>query len=244
MSEDRTLLGEAAGDCLKAIYKLQVQESPVATSALAARLGVTEPTVTAMVKRLAKMGLVFHTPYRGVQLTSSGEKVALEIIRHHRLLELYLVEALGLSWDKVHAEADRLEHLLSEEVEERMDAALGHPTIDPHGDPIPTRDGQIDQAAYRSLADLEPGETATVRRVPDDDPKLLQYLAELGLVPNARIQLLDKAPFRGPLTLWVGENQRVVGRELAWAIRVAPLTPEGDLRNRSSRPSHRSGEAQ
>ncbi len=228
MSRDPLLIGEAAGDCLKAIYKLQSVESPVATSSLAGQLGVTEPTATAMIKRLARLGLVSHTPYHGVELTGPGEKVALEILRHHRLLESYLVEALGLGWDRVHAEAERLEHLISEEVEERIDEVLGHPTADPHGDPIPTRDGRIEEPGDRCLADLEPGEVATVRRVPNENSELLQYLASIGLVPNAQVEMLEKVPFGGPLTLRVGGSHQAIGRDLASAIRIGPLQPSAE----------------
>ncbi len=221
MSRIRTTLGEAAEDGLKAIYTLQAVQSPVSTSALAAELGVAEPTVTAMVKRLAKLGLLDHTPYYGVVLTPAGEKVALEVVRHHRLLELYLVEALGLGWEKVHAEADRLEHSISEELEDRMDAVLGHPISDPHGHPIPAKNGDVVEARHASLLDLEAGVPATVRQVPDRDPDLLQYLAELGLVPNAEVKVVEKAPFGGPLTLDVDGSRQAVGTELARVIRVS-----------------------
>jgi DtxR family Mn-dependent transcriptional regulator len=220
MTEHRPLLGEAGEDCLKAIYKLQANQGRAATSALAVRLGIADPTVTAMVKRLARLGLVSHTPYRGVELTPAGERIALEIIRHHRLVELYLAEALGLSWDKVDAEAERLEHHVSDELEDRMDAVLGHPTVDPHGDPIPTKDGRMDRTTYDRLVDLPPGDAATIRRVPDGDPSLLQYLAELGLVPGARVEVIEKSPFDGPLTLRVGRRRHSIGRQLAETVLV------------------------
>jgi DtxR family transcriptional regulator, Mn-dependent transcriptional regulator len=219
----RNGLGEAAEDGLKAVYKLRNSGERVSTSALAAQLAVSEPTATAMIKRLARLGLLRHTPYHGVELTDAGEKIALEIIRHHRLLELYLVEALGISWDRVHAEAERLEHVISDDLEDRMDAILGHPVRDPHGDPIPTKDGWIDQSLMASLVDLEPGEKGVIRLVPDGNPQLLRYLAELGLVPNVRVELLEKAPFGGPIVLKVGEEQRIVGREVASAIRVGDV---------------------
>lgn len=215
------VLGEAAEDCLKNVFELQRIEGRASTSALAARLGVSEPTITAMVKRLSRMGLLDYTPYHGVKLSPTGEKLALTIIRHHRLVELYLVEALGLSWEKVHAEADRLEHTISEEVGERMDAALGRPTSDPHGHPIPSRDGEVEDAPHTSLLDLDAGASATVRQVPDHDPELLQYLAELGLVPNAAVRVVDKAPFGGPLTLQLGDKRQTVGSELARVVQVS-----------------------
>ncbi|MBI2939389.1 MAG: metal-dependent transcriptional regulator [Chloroflexi bacterium] len=213
---------QAAGDYLKVIYKLQSGEQRATTSAIAERLGVVPASVTNMVKQLSQMNLVEHTPYRGVELTPLGRKVALEVIRHHRLIELYLTEVLGFSWDKVDAEAERLEHVISEELEDRMADALGHPTHDPHGDPIPTKEGDIDTAIHDALADLEPGQSAVVQRVSDADPDLLRYLASLGLVPRATVEMLDKAPFGGPLTIRVGGTQHAVGRELASSIRVRP----------------------
>ena len=203
-------------------------EERASTSALAARLGVSEPTVTAMAKRLARLGLLQHTPYYGVSLTPAGEKAALEIIRHHRLLELYLVEALGLSWEKVHAEAEKLEHSLSDELEDRMDAVLGHPTSDPHGHPIPSRDGSISQAPHASLLELAPGALAVVQQVPDRDPDLLRYLGELGLVPRAEVRVIDKAPFGGPLTLEVRGRRRSVGSQLAGLVQVSRPEPAAD----------------
>jgi DtxR family Mn-dependent transcriptional regulator len=181
---------------------------------------VSEPTVTATVKRLARLGLLEHIPYRGVRLAPDGEKIALEVIRHHRLLELYLVQALGLSWDQVHEEADRLEHTISELVEDRMDEVLGHPSSDPHGHPIPNRNGDMDPVPERSLLDLDVGESATVRRVPDRDPALLQYLDELGIVPEAAVTSLGVAPFGGPVAVRVGGKEQALGRETAGAIRV------------------------
>ncbi len=224
-------LGEAAEDGLKAIFKLQSSDRRASTSALAAELRVTEPTVTAMIKRLARLGLLHYAPYHGVELTPAGERLALEIVRHHRLLELYLVEALGLTWDKVHAEADRLEHVMSDELEDRMDLVLGFPSRDPHGDPIPTKDGRLDQLPATSILDMEPGDRAAVASVPDGDPGLLQYLAGQGLVPGAEVVLLEKAPFGGPVILRVGEEGRAVGRDLAGAIRIGPAArpaPEGE----------------
>lgn len=215
------VLGEAAEDCLKTVFELQRTEGRASTSALASRLGVSEPTVTAMIKRLARMGLLDHTLYYGVKLTPAGEKLALVIVRHHRLVELYLVESLGLSWEKVHAEAEKLEHMISDEVGDRMDAVLGRPTYDPHGHPIPSRDGEVEEATHISLLDLEIGALVTVHQVPDHDPALLRYLAELGLVPNAAVQVVDKAPFGGPLTLQLGDKLQTVGSELARVVQVS-----------------------
>lgn len=218
-------LGEAAEDGLKAVYKLRGVRGPVSTSALAASLGVTEPTATAMIKRLARLGLLVHTPYHGVDLTPSGEAIALEIIRHHRLLEAYLVRSLGLNWAAVHAEAERLEHVISEEMEDRMDAALGHPVEDPHGDPIPTREGHMDALPDTTLAHLEPGERAEIRSVPDGDPELLHHLADLGLVPGVSVDVLDKAPFRGPIVVAINGKHRAIGVDLAAVIRVDGSRP-------------------
>lgn len=210
-------------DYLKAIYELNDGRAgqPVPAAALIERLGAAPATVTETVKRLAAVGLVNHAPYRGVTLTPAGEKAALEVIRHHRLLEQYLAEALGLPWDQVHAEADRLEHVLSETLEARIAAALGHPTIDPHGDPIPAADLSVTEASRDRLSELSPGAAATVTRVGDQEPAKLRYLAELGLVPGAAVTMLDRAPFDGPVRLRVGAQERTIGSDLARTIFVA-----------------------
>jgi DtxR family transcriptional regulator, Mn-dependent transcriptional regulator len=200
---------DAVQDYLREIYNLQAGGVRVKTSTLARRMGVAPPSATAMMKKLAALGLADHQPYRGVHLTPSGERVALEVIRHHRLLELYLVKTLELGLDAVHAEADRLEHALSETLEARIDAALGAPTQDPHGDPIPDMKLRMVRSQTRALTALEPGEQATVARVPDGDGELLRYLATLGLVPGQRVELLQAAPFGGPLTI------RANGRDVA-----------------------------
>ena len=208
-------------DYVKEIYKLRLEGKRATTSAIAARLGVRPPSVTAMVKRLSALGLAEHAPYRGVELTPAGERVALEIIRHHRLLELYLAQALGLSLDEVHSEADRLEHALSEELEARIDRSLGYPTHDPHGDPIPNAKLRMARASLRTLASLEPGDEATIRRVPDGDDELLRYLAKLALVPGKKVKLSRAEPFGGPLTVRVGKSEHAISRELAAGIGVA-----------------------
>ncbi len=176
----------AVQDYLKAIYALESEGQRVTTSALARRMGVSAPSTTAMTKRLAELGLVERLPYRGVALTDAGRRGALEVLRHHRLLERYLVDRLGLSLDEVHAEAELLEHALSEELEARIDAELGFPTHDPHGDPIPDRNLRVVRGADRTLLDLEPGTRASISRVPDGDSALLRYLGELGIVPGSR----------------------------------------------------------
>jgi DtxR family transcriptional regulator, Mn-dependent transcriptional regulator len=214
-------LTDASQDYLKEIYKLRMEGRRATTSAIAERLGVRPPSVTAMLKRLATLGLAKHAPYRGVELTPAGDRVALEVIRHHRLLEQYLAQALGLSLDEVHSEADRLEHALSEELEARIDRSLGYPTHDPHGDPIPNARLHMDRASLRTLASLEPGDEATIRRVPDGDDELLRYLAKLALVPGNKVKLRRAEPFGGPLTVHVGKSEHAISRELAAGIGVA-----------------------
>jgi len=211
---------ESVQDYLKAIWKLE-RDGPATTSALAAELGVTPASATAMVKKLAGLGLVEHERYRGVRLTPSGERAALEVIRHHRLLELYLMKALGLGLDEVHAEAERLEHHLSEDLESRIDAALGHPTHDPHGDPIPTAELELVADDSRWLTEVADGTEAVVSRVPDGDPELLRYLASLGIVPDQPIVLVGRAPFDGPVTIEIGGARHAIGLGVAVQIRVS-----------------------
>jgi DtxR family Mn-dependent transcriptional regulator len=214
-------LSAATQDYLKEIHKLRLEGRKATTSAIAERLGVRPPSATAMVKKLAALGLAEHAPYRGVELTPAGEQVALEVIRHHRLLEQYLAQALGLPLDEVHVEADRLEHVLSEELEARIDRSLGYPTHDPHGDPIPDRKLKLDRSKLRTLASLEPGDEATIRRVPSNDDELLRYLKTLALVPGRKVKLRSAAPFGGPLTVRVGKSEHAISRELAAGIGVA-----------------------
>ena len=211
----------AAQDYLKAIYGLESAGERVTTSALAARMGVSAPSATAMTKRLAELGLVERAAYKGVALTDEGRRSALEVLRHHRLLELYLANRLGLSLDEVHAEADRLEHALSEELEAKIDEELGFPTHDPHGDPIPDRELRLVAGGERTLADLEPGERGSVSRVPDRDPSLLRYLAELGLVPGSDVEVVSRAPFAGPVTVRTTTGSHAISRELADRIGAA-----------------------
>jgi DtxR family Mn-dependent transcriptional regulator len=213
------MLGEAAQDYLKAIWKLG-QGGRATTSAIADELGVSPASATGMLKRLASLGLVEHERYHGASLTLAGERVALEVVRHHRLLELYLMEALGLGWDEVHAEADRLEHHLSEEVEARIDAALGFPKRDPHGDPIPSAELELVTDPARTLGDLRRGDEAVILCVPDSDPALLRYLAELGLFPERHVVIVERAPFGGPLTVEVEGAQHAIAIELADRIAV------------------------
>jgi DtxR family Mn-dependent transcriptional regulator len=214
-------LSEAIQDYLKEIYKLQAAGSRATTSAIAKQMAVAPSSVTSMLKKLAALGLVDHAPYRGVTLTDAGREIALEVIRHHRLLEQYLAQTLGLGIDAVHAEADRLEHVLSDELEARIDKVLGYPTHDPHGDPIPDAGLVYDQTELRPLDALEPGERATVRRVPDGDAALLRYLEKLTLVPGRLVEMRSSAPFGGPLTVSVGGSEHAISRELACQIGVA-----------------------
>jgi DtxR family Mn-dependent transcriptional regulator len=217
-SED---LSNAIQDYLKEIYKLQSAGERATTTAIARRLGVAPSSATAMLKKLAVLRLVEHAPYKGATLTPAGERIALEVIRHHRLLEQYLAETLGLSIDAVHDEADRLEHVLSDELERRIDEALGFPTHDPHGDPIPDAELNLERSTLRSLAALEPGEEATIRRVPSDDAEVLRYLATLALVPGGRVTMGRSEPFGGPLTVTVAGAEHAISRELADQIGVA-----------------------
>lgn len=211
----------AIEDYLKAIYTLQQQGDEVTTSLLGEQLGGFKPgSVTGMIKRLAEMNLVTHTPYQGVHLTASGEKIALEVIRHHRLIELYLVEALGYSWDEVHEEAECLEHHISEKLEARIAAHLGQPDFDPHGDPIPTLDGAIPSSHDMRLSDLPVGGNARIVRVGDQDAARLRYLAELGIVPGVRVDVAYSAPFDGPLSIRVGDTTQTLDRRLARTIFV------------------------
>ena len=211
----------AIEDYAKAIYALERRASePVTTNALAERLGVTPGSASAMVKRLGELGLVEHRPYHGVSLTDAGRRVALEVMRHHRLLELYLVESLGVPWDRVHEEAEVLEHVLSEELEELIATKLGNPTVDPHGDPIPSRELTIEEGVSERLQALEPGACGTFTRISDSDPEMLRWLADRGIAPGDELEVIDKQPFGGPLFVRFGDDVHVLGGALARAMRV------------------------
>ncbi len=207
-------------DYAKAIYALETDEGSASTTALAERLNVRPASVSGMLRKLDALGLVVHAPYRGVSLTERGRAVALEVIRHHRLLELFLVESLGMGWDEVHAEAERLEHVLSEELEALIAAKLGNPTLDPHGDPIPSPQLTIADDESRSLYTLEPGEQAVFVRVSDADPEMLRFLSERGIAPGARLEAIERQPFDGPLYVRAGDEVHVLGAQLARAMRV------------------------
>lgn len=212
---------EAVENYAKAIYALEQRTGePVTTNDLADRMDVTPASASSMVRKLADSGLVEHLPYHGVQLTENGRLLALEVLRHHRLLELYLVEHLGVPWDRVHEEAEALEHVLSEDLEARIAAKLGNPTRDPHGDPIPTADLVIDETGAGSLADLAVGDGGRFVRVSDSDPEMLRYLSERGIDIGDDLEVLDRQPFAGPLTVRFGDALHVLGGDLAAAMRV------------------------
>jgi DtxR family Mn-dependent transcriptional regulator len=210
-------------DYLKAIFKLREQnnQGSVSTSALADYMKVAPASVTNMCKKLADLNLLTYEPYQGVKFTASGEKLALEVVRHHRLLELYLAEALGVPWDQVHEEAEKLEHVISEDLEERMAAVLGDPQFDPHGAPIPSKNGEIIHTESGRLIDMELGDNLVVVEVDDDDPELLRHLGDKGLYPGTKIQLLAHAPFEGPLTLEVEGERQDLSYQVAKTILVA-----------------------
>ncbi len=214
-------LSEAIEDYAKAIYALARRgEGTVTTNALAERLGVSAGSVSAMIKRLAERGLAEHQPYRGAQLTAEGERVALSVMRHHRLLELYLAEHLGVPWDRVHEEAEALEHVISEDLEARIAAKLGHPTHDPHGDPIPDANLVIDEGDTCSLAAMEVGGRGRFVRVSDADPEMLRYLDGRGIALGDELEVIDRQPFDGPLTVRFGTKDHVLGGGLARAMRI------------------------
>jgi DtxR family Mn-dependent transcriptional regulator len=210
----------AVEDYLKAIRHLQQEKTPVSTSALAQHLDRSPASVTNMIKNLAERRLVEHEPYHGVRLSDSGEREALRIIRRHRVIEAYLIENLGYSWDRVHAEAERLEHAASDELVERMAAALGDPEMDPHGSPIPTADGEFPERSHPLLSEVPEGAKVIVREVNDSDDGRLRYLAELGLYPGTRLEVLDREPFEGPIRLRIGSRERSLSRSLAEAVKV------------------------
>jgi DtxR family Mn-dependent transcriptional regulator len=221
--EPTDALTAPAEDCLKAVYELERAGAgaPVTTNDLAHRLALAAASVTGMVKRLAGQGLIDHARYHGVRLTAKGRRTALRTLRRHRVIETYLVSALGYGWDRVHEEAERLEHSASDELVDRMAAALGDPAFDPHGAPIPTRDGGIVEGpAARRLAELGAGERGRVARVEDEDAERLRYLASLGVMPGTEFEIIERAPFGGPLTIRIEGAKRQLGPELAEHVLV------------------------
>jgi DtxR family Mn-dependent transcriptional regulator len=214
-------LTRSVEDYLKAIYQLSPEGRPASTSDIAHRLELSPPSVTGMVKRLSEHGLLEHVPYRGVQLTEEGRRAALRMVRRHRLIEAYLVEFLGYSWDTVHAEAERLEHAVSDTMVERMATALGHPSVDPHGDPIPSADGSIHELACTPLSDIPVGETVKIRRVHESQPERLRYIASLGLRPGVQVTVVDRQPFDDLVTIETSGERHVIGRELSHVLQCA-----------------------
>ena len=218
-------LTSAIQDYLKAIYLLAEARGEggagVSTTELASRLQVSAASATSMLKKLDALGLVNHIPYRGAEITVSGRRIALEIVRHHRLLETYLAEALGVPWDQVHDEAEVLEHVLSEELEERIARKLGHPTSDPHGHPIPTREGEVAPMSGRTLWDTPDGVPVVVERVSDADSEVLRHLARIGVTPGATAHVVRRGPVGGPLFIQVAEGEEAVSREVAEAVWVS-----------------------
>lgn len=215
----------AVEDYLKTVYELQQEEATVSTSDLAKAMGTSAAAASKMFKYLAELRLLDHTPYQGVRLTSAGEKVALEVIRHHRLIELYLYQALGYRWDEVDAEAEKLEHHISEEFEERIDRLLDFPVTDPHGHPIPTRDGLIAPQRGIPLPEVEAGGTVIILRVRDSDPEALRYLDRLEMRLASVLYIVEKQPFNGPITIRVGSVTHSIGRELAGHVFVENFVP-------------------
>ncbi len=213
---------QAVEDYVKAIYHLGGTDQSVSTTALADWLHISPAGTSHMLRQLAQLGLVDHTPYYGVRLTEAGNRAALEVIRHHRLAEQFLVQVLNYGWDEVHDDAERLEHAMSERLEARIAEKLGNPAADPHGDPIPTLAGQVPPSAERRLADLPTGIPAQVRRVSDRDPAKLRYLAEIGLTPGAVVTILARGPFREPLRLRVGNAEQTISLDLAGELTVDP----------------------
>lgn len=217
------MISHAMEDYIKVLYELQESGEPGANSTIAEWLGITPASVTDMVKRLSKLELVNHAPYYGVKLTPRGEKLALKLVRYHRLVELFLKEILGVPWERVHMEAHRLEHAISEDVADRMAALLDDPRRDPHGRPIPSKDGRVDRRKFKKLSEIQWGKTAIVASVDDEDPDLLGYLDAVGLHPDARVEVLGREPNGGPLRIRVEGVERSLGLEAAPHVRVIPF---------------------
>lgn len=209
-------LSQSVEDYLKAIYVLQSEGEATTTTNIANALDVSSASVTNMLKRLAKMNLLEYESYKGAKLTSAGNKIALEILRHHRLLELYLKEVMGYSWDEVHDEAEKLEHHISEQFEDRIAELLNHPTHDPHGDPIPSKDGVMPTMAQLSISDAKENTAYIIGRVKDQDPELLRYLEKIGVLPGSKIEVIEKAPFSGPVKIRLeGKVEQMLGQAVA-----------------------------
>jgi DtxR family Mn-dependent transcriptional regulator len=221
MASKELLRTPAVEDYSKAIFALESRShEPVSTNALAERLGITAGSVSAMLKKLDELGLITRVPYRGARLTADGRRLALEVVRHHRLLESFLAEALGMPWDRVHAEAEVLEHVLSDDLEQLIATKLGNPTVDPHGDPIPSADLELEERSTRSMESLQPGDRGRFVRVSDSDPEMLRYLDGCGISPGDHFSVRERQPFGGPLFVLFGEREHALGGALAGAMRV------------------------
>ncbi|MFN8443403.1 MAG: metal-dependent transcriptional regulator [Caldilineaceae bacterium] len=223
LNDKQKLLTSAHEDYVKAIYSLEARGVEVNNSALAAELNISPASTTNMVKKLDELGLVTYTPYQSITLTESGQKVALEVLRHHRLIELYLHERLNLPWEQIHEEAEKLEHVLSDALEDAMSAALGNPTIDPHGDPIPTKEGYIEPSVGISLTRAQPNHPYRLVRVLMQDAERLSYLGSLGLYPGSQVMLLKQSPFAGPLIIEVAGEHHALAHEMAEKLLVAEV---------------------
>ncbi|MBI1387477.1 MAG: metal-dependent transcriptional regulator [bacterium] len=221
------MIGSAGEDYLKAIYRLSQQGESVSLASVAQQMEVSPAAATKMMKRLCSLRLAEYSRSGGAKLTGAGRRVALELIRHHRLIEMYLMKALGYRWDEVHDEAERLEHVISEEFEERIDAMLGRPTHDPHGQPIPAKDLSLVEDECAPLDALAPGERRRVAWVNDLDAVMLRYMGELGLYPGARVELIEAEPYGGSLRIRVDGVERPVGRELAANVFVHCVRKKG-----------------
>ena len=218
-------LTRSVEDYLKAIYRLSPEGRPASTSDIANLLELSPASVSGMVKRLSEQGLLEHEPYKGVQLTDEGRRAALRMVRRHRLIEAYLVAKLGYTWDTVHDEAERLEHAVSDTLVERMAAVLGHPAVDPHGDPIPSADGSIDAPPGVPLTEVPVGRTVELMRVDEGQPDRLRYLASFGLTPGVAVTVLDRQPFQGPITIRAAGDVHVLGHELGQVLLCTPEEP-------------------
>ncbi|MBI4547801.1 MAG: metal-dependent transcriptional regulator [Ignavibacteriae bacterium] len=211
---------QSTEDYIKSIYKLKKEGKSVSTSSLAKHLNIGDGSVTGMVKKLSDRKLIHYRPYQGVELTEEGRRLALKMTRRHRLWEMFLVQFLGYQWDKVHDEAERLEHMTSDELEDRIDKALGYPKVDPHGDPIPTVTGELVELTYKNLAECEAGKSYVIIRVSDESPEVLQYLTQFGLSLNKKIKLMQKIQFDGSVVIKVRSQQMPLSQRLAQSIFV------------------------
>jgi len=223
----RSTFTRAQEDYLKALYNLRGDRQRVPNRDPAHKLGISSPSVSEMVIRLTAQGLVEHDRYRGQQLTREGRKIALELVRHHRLLEMFLVKVLGYTWDEVHEEADRLEHVISERMEERIFELLGRPELDPHGHAIPSLNGRVQSVSERPLSDSRPGERVVVQGVSDDDPSRLRELERRGLLPGTRIEIVEESRFEGPIGVRIKGRRVSVPLGLARAIFVEEVRDSG-----------------